>query len=101
MIAVLPVCGLGLRARRSRRRRAGTLLEQCHPLLEDANLLRLDVLIHALPLETAGARALARPATLGRRLAHGPDDEVVQLREDRGGECIDLEFDLLRALNTT
>ena len=55
--------------------------EKSHSCLKHTNLLCLDVLVHALPLQPAGAGALACPWALHRRL-EGADDEVVELREN-------------------
>lgn len=83
----------------SRRPRRPGRLEQSHARLKHTNLLRLDVLVHALPLQPAGARAFAWTiAFLRRRRAKWAQDEVVELRQHRRRQQVNLQFDLLRAL---
>ena len=57
------------------------LLERLELLLERAYLLRLDVLVHALPLQPTSTSALARARSLDKCFQRS-DHEVVELRQD-------------------
>jgi hypothetical protein len=92
--------------RRQRANAPAALVEKAHTLLERTDLLRLSVLVHALPFEPTGATTLARAVSLrvtggGRRCCRAalrPNDEVVELREDGRWERVNFELNLLRAL---
>lgn len=78
-------------------------LEEAHALLELADLLRLDVLVHALALEAASAAALAcavalRSSGSGGRLASRPDHEVEELGQHRARQRVNLELNLFGTL---
>ena len=73
------------------------LLERLELLLERAYLLRLDVLVHALPLQPTSTGALARAWSLDWWFQRS-DHEVVEFREYRRRKGVNLELNLLGTL---
>jgi hypothetical protein len=73
--------------------------EERHALLQLTDLLRLLLFVHALALQATGTRALARTIALGLGwLATRPKDKVIELREDRRWQLVNLQLDFLGAL---
>ena len=78
--------------------RGGTLLEQRYPRFKGSNLLGLNILVHALSLQTARARTFSSARSFGLGSFEWSDDEVVEFGQDIRWQKVDLEFNLLGAL---
>lgn len=78
--------------------RGGTLLEQRNPRFKGSNLLGLNILVHALSLQTARARTFSSARSFGLGSFEWSDDEVVEFGQDIRWQKVDLEFNLLGAL---
>jgi len=78
--------------------RGGTLLEQRYPRFKGSNLLGFNIFVHALSLQPARARTFSSTRSFGLGSFEWSDDEVVEFGQDIRWQKVDLEFNLLGAL---
>ena len=78
--------------------RRGTLLEQRYPCFKCSDLLGFDVFVHALSLQPARTRTFSSTRPFGLGSFEWSDDEVVKLGQDVRWKQVDLELNLLSAL---
>lgn len=79
----------------------GVAFKETHAFLKLTDLLRFNVLVHALALEAAGATALASAVALwasGRRLSDGLDDKVIELCQNSAWKRINFKLNFLSTL---
>ena len=78
--------------------RGSTLLEQRYPRFKGSNLLSFDILVHALSLQPTRARTFSSTCSFGLSGFEWSDNEVVKLGQDICWKKVDLQFNLLGAL---